>query len=186
MRVYFFSLLGAAIPAVWAEVVADFKWKNPFGLDGSTPAGFEAACEATGTFYAREHTLRDHMTAPPKGFMPWADALKPLFGGRPFPGSWDGQDAHGTMRTILVMEYSEVPDEVKDWIEQEPHSLFGVYDKPDEEGATVSVPAKPRATKEDKGDGQVMVFAAGALYEILPLWVAKGSQCEGWSSRHFS
>ncbi len=24
-----------------------------------------------------------------------------------------------------------------------------------------------------------MIFAAGALYEILPLWVAKGSKCEG-------
>ncbi len=34
-------------------------------------------------------------------------------------------------------------------------------------------------SSQDKGEGRVMIFAAGALYEILPLWVAKGSKCEG-------
>ncbi len=80
-------LAATAVSGVRSDVVADFAWKNPFVADGRPPAGFETACEATGTFYARQHNLRDHMTPPPKGFMPWADALKPLFGGRPSPGA---------------------------------------------------------------------------------------------------
>jgi len=164
------------------SVVDPFRWKNPFGKDLSPPNGFEAACEATKTFEARQHTLRDHMAPPPHGFGPWAEGMKPQFGGRPFPGHWDGMDEHGTLRKILVMEYADVPEAVKDWLETEAgmeKGFFGVYNKPAEGEATVNTTAPRRKSKADKGEGQVMIFAAGALYETLPLWVAQGSKCEG-------
>jgi len=184
------SLFGTTVSAIGSlrgeeridpTIATTFKWQEPFGEEDSTPAGFEATCEATGTFYARQYTLRDHMAMPPHGFLPWANALKSLFGGRAFPGSWDGVDHHGTLRRVMVMEYSEVPEPVKDWIETHGDGLFGVYDKPTEENLTVNVTAKPRTSKADKGEEQIMIFAAGALYDILPLWVAKDSKCEGSS-----
>jgi len=196
MRTIDSSFIGllAALPAVLAmgslrgeanippSVVDMFRWKNPFGEDLSPPDGFEAACEATKTFSARQHTLRDHMAPPPHGFGPWAEGMKPQFGGRPFPGHWDGLDEHGTLRKILIMEYADVPEAVKDWLETEAgreKGFFGVYDKPAEGESIVQGPASPRTSKADKGDKQVMIFAAGAVYETLPLWVAKGSKCEG-------
>lgn len=33
--------------------------------------------------------------------------------------------------------------------------------------------------QQQKRDEKVMIFAPGALYEILPLWVARQSSCEG-------
>ncbi len=186
-------------------MVANFTWRNPFGADDGPPPGFKAACQASGTFRARQHTLRDHMTPPPQGFQPWAEALKPQFGGRPFPGSWEGLDAHGTKRTILVMDYAGVPAAVKDWVEEAEQSgraLFGVYEDvpPDDDDApfveagepgepgkpgkltptvVFNTTASPRTSPDDTGEGRVMIFAAGALYDILPLWVAKDSGCEG-------
>ncbi len=181
MKLAFLGLLAAAgISTVRSEVVAGFQWKYPFGENGGPPPGFDVVCEETGTFYARQHTLRDHMTPAPKGFMPWADALKPVFGGRPFPGSWDGEDAHGTLRSILVMDYSDVPADVKDWLRDESPGLFAVYDKPEEDDKTpVNSTADLKAALANNGEGHVMIFAAGALYDILPLWVAGESKCRG-------
>jgi hypothetical protein len=164
------------------EVVSTFKWRDPFGAYAETPAGFAAACSAEAEFAARQYKLRDHMAEPPRGFSPWADALSPVFRGKPFPGSWGGWDEHGMNRQIVVMDYADVPVAVKDWIESpegKEKSWFAVYDKPAEEGQKVNETAPPRASSEEKGENQVMIFAAGALYEILPLWLADASGCKG-------
>ena len=171
------------------RVIETFNWKNPFAL-APTPAGFEADCEATRTFHATQHALRDLQKPPPVGLAPWAEALKFFFGGRPFPGSWEGVDATGVDRDVIMMEYKDVPETVKDWIEEQQDDnegdtkwLFAVYDKPKEQGVKIKGTAKPRATDEagikENGANKVMLFAAGAIYETLPLWVAEGSNCKG-------
>ncbi|TPX13019.1 uncharacterized protein E0L32_006664 [Thyridium curvatum] len=180
------QLRGGDEPQVPVTTAEGFRWKNPFvghgGDEFSAPAGYEAACEVVGTYYAREHTLRDHMTPPPQGFKPWANLLKDLFGGRPFPGSWEGRDAHGSLRTVLVMDYADVPPAVREWIDSDEgrqRGLFGVYDRdtPDSEPEPPEGQEKKSDGMEDWGD-KVMVFAAGALYEVLPLWVADESKCQ--------
>ncbi|EON95668.1 hypothetical protein UCRPA7_8798 [Phaeoacremonium minimum UCRPA7] len=87
------------------------------------------------------------------------------------------------------MEYKDVPETVKDWIEEQQDDnegdtkwLFAVYDKPKEQGVKIKGTAKPRATDKagikENGENKVMLFAAGAIYETLPLWVAEGSNCK--------
>lgn len=170
------------------QVVDTFKWQNPFTAGSTHPGGLEARCEATATFRASQHALRDLQLEPPTGLAPWAEALKLFFGGRPFPGSWEGIDKHQGNRDVIMMEYGDVPAAVKDWVEGaqgdgegDGRFLFGVYDKPRAAGDRVGRPASARTTPaaDDQGDGKVMFFAAGAIYDVLPLWVARGSGCEG-------
>lgn len=81
--------------------------------------------------------------------------------------------------------------------------LFGVFEKPRRDGESVRVTATPRVTAaseasassavegeaEQRGgdteemekvsdEDKIMVFPAGAIYDILPLWVARGSGCD--------
>jgi hypothetical protein len=79
--------------------------------------------------------------------------------------------------------------------------LFGVFQKPKAEGEKVYLTVKPKplptqqSEQEQGGEQQqqqeeekkeeevadkdkIVVFPAGAIYENLPLWVAKGSGCE--------
>lgn len=189
MKILDFSLLAAVVVVADAQanvvvnrVVDSFSWTNPF-LPDPTPAGFEAKCEETATFRATQHIVRDIAEPYPVGLAPWADSIKYFFGGRPFPGSWEGIDRDGTNRDVIFMEYKDVPEPVKDWIEEKKRNpdddakwLFGVYDK--SKGATEPSTTAEGGEKPSDGD-KVMVFAAGAIYETLPLWVAKGSKCEG-------
>jgi hypothetical protein len=172
-------------PIVISQVVDSFIWKDPFG-SYATPPGFLATCEATGAFKASQHSLADLTVPGPLGLAPWADAIKYFFGGHPYPGTWDGVDNRGTNRDLIKMEYVDVPEAVKEWIrtqvkwDEHGHTrwLFAVYDKPKEEGEKIGRPARDG---EGSDDQKVMLFAAGALYEILPLFLAKGSECEGKS-----
>jgi len=171
---------GADPAVVISQVVDSFKWQDPFDSH-ATPPGFQITCEATATFQATQHVLTDLHKPTPLGLQPWADAIKFFFGGRPFPGSWEGVDALGVNREVIKMEYTDVPIAVKDWIEEQKTNpegnrfLFGVYDKPNAAGEKISRQAQ-------RGDGadenKIVLFAAGAIYEILPLWVAKTSGCE--------
>ena len=80
-------------------------------------------------------------------------------------------------RSVVSMEWAVVPGWVKPGIGAQVESvgvgkgLFAVFDKKAGEG------------KEGvEGDeGKIVIFAPGALYEVLPLWVADGSECEGES-----
>lgn len=185
-------LLGTAAVAhaqvVVSSVVESFQWSDPFG-SYTTPPGFEAACEAASTFRATQHVVQDINEAQPVGLAPWADAIPYFFGGRPYPGTWDGVDPKGPAREVMMMEYADVPTAVKDWIAEQQKDkegdgryLFAIYDKPKKEGDKVSATAKLSAPGEDgksSDDDRVMMFAAGAIYSTLPLWVAKGSDCQG-------
>lgn len=173
-------------PRVEPTMTENFTWSDPF----SSPklAGFDTACESERTFTALEYQLHDLQEPEPKGLWPYGDALKALFGGRGYPGGWEGIDAHGYERILVKMEYTDVPVKVREWIEEQERSegpgkgLFGVYDKPDKGAMVTGVANLP---KEDYlrplDQGRVAIFAPGAVYETLPLWVAEGSDCEGMS-----
>jgi hypothetical protein len=168
-----------------AEVVGSFKWNNPF--ESSAISNYEASCGATNTFSAYEYTLHDLMKAFPKGLGAWAPGLKALFSERQYPGSWGGWDKHLHDRSIILMEYKDVPYEVRQWIEEQSRTdgpgkgLFGVFVKPTEEEETVdemvSFPAAAEIDREKDAD-KVAIFAPGALYEVLPLWSAGTSDCK--------
>lgn len=174
-------------PKIEPTKLENFTWTDPF----SSPklANFDASCESQRTFKAFEYQLHDLQLPEPQGLQSYGEALKTFFGGRPYPGGWDGIDAHRYERNLLKMEYADVPVKVREWIEEEERSegpgkgLFAVYQKP-VEGETVKKTAKlPEADKASKlrplDEKRTVIFAPGAVYETLPLWVAEGSKCEG-------
>lgn len=169
-------------PKVDPTKLENFTWSDPF----SSPrlADFDVACTSQHTFTASEYQLHDLQLEEPKGLGPYGDALKALFGGRPYPGGWEGMDAHGYERNLLKMEYADVPVRVREWIEEQEETdgpgkgLFGVYDKP---GQGERVTGAAKLTNVDSARSLVVIFAPGAMYETLPLWVAEGSDCEGIS-----
>ena len=176
---------GATSQIYIATRVETFHWTDPFQTS-SPPPGFEATCTAARTFKATQHMVQDLESAPPAGLAPWSDAIPFFFGGRPFPGSWEGIDHKGAAREIVKMRWVDIPTVVREWIrekqagdkESEERYLFAVY-----VGAEDGEKVKGVKLLSEGGDEEnlVVFFAAGALYEILPLWVAEGSDCEGKS-----
>lgn len=173
-------------PKVAPERLDNFTWTNPFV--NKQIDQFDAACENTRTFSASEFQLHDLSTPEPAGLEPYSEALKGIFGGRPYPGGWNGIDAHGYERNLLKMEYKDVPLKVKQWIEDQEKTegpgkgLFAVFDKPDKGEVvkrTADLGKDPRLVDEKRN----VVFAPGAIYETLPLWVAEDSGCEGLLKR---
>lgn len=177
-----------------AKIVIDqasetFAWSDPFGAYPSPP-GFDVKCESVATFHATQHKIKELKEPLPIGLAPWADSIKYFFGGRPFPGSWNGVDPQGSSRDIIKMEYSNLPDAVKIWIKDQKNKegdskwLFGVYEKPKageaNRGRTGQAAGTPGVLLDPMGQNLVVLFAAGAIYDILPLWVAKKSDCEGY------
>ncbi|KAF6807270.1 phenylacetaldoxime dehydratase [Colletotrichum sojae] len=163
------------------QVAESFPWSDPFGAHPSPP-GFRARCEATATFRATQHAIRELHEPSPAGLAPWVDAIRYFFGGRPFPGGWNGVDPRGADREVVKMEYADVPTAVKKWItvqkngEGDARWLFGVYEKP---GPGGKVKGTATEVAEVAEEDLVVLFAAGAVYEVLPLWVAGESECEG-------
>ncbi|KLU84642.1 hypothetical protein MAPG_03682 [Magnaporthiopsis poae ATCC 64411] len=150
---------------------------SPTSSDRDVPGGFHVSCQATATFRARQYTAADlRKPWPETGLAPWADAVERSAldgtGSSAYPGGWEGDELHGADRTLLLMELTDVPPTVRAFVEHEGVDgwsgrrwLFGIYDKP---GAATGTAAA--------GD-KVMIFAPGALYDILPLWVADSSRC---------
>ncbi|KFA60737.1 hypothetical protein S40285_04716 [Stachybotrys chlorohalonatus IBT 40285] len=172
-------------PKPKTEVVSGFKWNNPFEAD--TISDYEADCGATSTFNAYEYTLHDLMAKFPEGLGAWAPGLKSLFSQREYPGSWGGWDRHLHDRSILLMEYKNVPSEVRNWIEEQDRTdgpgkgLFGVFKKPTEEEEKIKETvtfSEEGENKRGKDEDMVVIFAPGALYEVLPLWTAGDSPCK--------
>lgn len=177
-------------------VVDTFKWSRPFPDDGTDPGGFHVNCRAEGTFHAKMYKLSDLPAEPPGGLSPWHDAIEDFLGHRPYMGSWDGVDHKGHDREIVVMEYADVPEPVRDWIEeQQRHTsetndskwMFAVFRKPANETDRITGTLEPASTEETtdaykaspvSAKDKIVVFPAGAIYEILPLWVSKRSKCE--------
>lgn len=174
---------GANIPPkVAPEKLDNFTWTNPFV--NKKIDQFDAACGNARTFSASEFQLHDLSTPEPAGLEPYSEALKTIFGGRPYPGGWNGIDAHGYERNLLKMEYKDVPLSVREWIEAQEEDdgpgkgLFAVFDKP-EQGDTVKQTADLSRNPRLADEKRTVVFAPGAVYENLPLWVAEDSGCEG-------
>ncbi|KAK0615553.1 hypothetical protein B0T17DRAFT_474298, partial [Bombardia bombarda] len=174
-------------PAGKPTKLDSWKWTDPFSSHRIKK--FAPACSAEQTFHAAEYLLDDMAEAPPLGLLPYREALKKVFAHREYPGSWDGIDPHGYDRNVLMMGYADVPVKVREWIEEQERSdgagrgLFAVYDRPTGEGdavkKTVRVPAEPIAPALRPLDKKkVVIFAPGALYEVLPLWVAETSECQ--------
>ncbi|KAL2128018.1 hypothetical protein VTI74DRAFT_9850 [Chaetomium olivicolor] len=176
-------------------VVPSYKWTRPFPDDGTDPGGYHVDCKASATFHAKMYKLKDLPDAPPTGLAPWHDAIEDFLGHSDYMGSWDGVDHKGQDREIVVMEWTDAPDAVKLWIEEQQRDesetnqkkwMFGVFEKPKKEGGTVHRTGKEqqqetveRGLMKDASNRDKMVgFPAGVIYEILPLWVAKGSGCE--------
>ncbi|SPO07107.1 uncharacterized protein DNG_09801 [Cephalotrichum gorgonifer] len=181
-------------PSPAPEKLSSFKWTYPFTDEAMT--GWTASCTAVKAFSAREYTLHDLANPFPKGLGAWVDGLKGFFSGREYPGAWGGWDKHLHDRTIVYMEYEEVPLRVREWIEEQERGdlagkgLFAVFEKPaagekgegereGKEGSVIGETVKVGEVVDRSGDGgKVVMFAPGALYEILPLWVADGSDCQ--------
>ncbi|KAK2053127.1 hypothetical protein LY76DRAFT_525258 [Colletotrichum caudatum] len=171
----------------------NFPWRDPFAADGD----YAAACEASATFPAAQYTLHDLFDKPPTGLFNYADGLRAFFAGREYPGGWAGLDRHMYERNVLVMEYADVPPRARAWIEAQERraaddddagagggkGLFAVFDKPasaeDKVTQRVAVPPEGEGEVDRALDAsRVAIFAPGALYHVLPLFVADGSDCE--------
>lgn len=174
----------------------DFPWSDPFASSGEID-GFAPACEAQRTFQASEFLLDDLSLPPPKGLEPYSGVLKKTLKDKPYPGSWDGVDPHGYDRNLVLMEYADVPATVRAWIERQEiegtadDGLLSVFERT-AKGKTVKGTAKPPETPRMPGEDdpedkdKVVLFAPGAIYRALPLWVAEGSDCVGECIRIFS
>ncbi|KAK4139886.1 uncharacterized protein C8A04DRAFT_32596 [Dichotomopilus funicola] len=181
-------------------VVPSFQWTRPFPSDGTDPGGLTVNCRHSATFNAKMYKLKDLSALPPTGLAPWKRGIEAFLRERDYVGSWDGVDHKGQDREIVVMEWADVPLGVRMWIEEQQRDqseandnkwLFRVFEKPKEESEIISKTVKPnepgapqqsgRGEKEVEvaDDDKIVVFPAGAIYENLPLWVAKGSKCEG-------
>ncbi|TQN69913.1 hypothetical protein CSHISOI_05431 [Colletotrichum shisoi] len=186
------------VPQAKTTMTDNFPWRNPFTAE--TAAAYAAACEAEATFPAAQHTLHDLFDAPPAGLAPWGDGLKAFFSGREYPGGWAGLDRHMYDRNLLVMRYADMPLRVREWIEGQERAvdgdgdgdgkgLFAVFDAPAAvEGGGLKVAERVAFPDDDAAAAsdvdraldaaRVAIFAPGALYPVLPLFVAEGSDCE--------
>lgn len=90
-----------------------------------------------------------------------APQLKVFYNRQLYAGSWDGVDVHGTGRELMVMSVADLPYKVREWLKKE--STQRHYSVQDD----------------------LVFFAPGAIYPILPLWVeeaedaAVAGECEG-------
>jgi hypothetical protein len=175
-------------------VLRHYKFGGPFEKDMGPPYGYVSLCEAEASFKAAEYTTEDLHTPPPQGLSPWAPAIDAFLKGREYPGHWKGLDDHGDenshRREYLVMEYADVPRPVRQWIEDHQRKgtdshknwMFAVLDKPKGDEKVSTTRAAMGSTPDGGDKDKILFFAAGSIYEILPLWVAEGSKCQGKNS----
>ena len=169
--------------------ISSFRWDRPFPYeDGEyvAPMNMDTKCDVEKTFKAEQWKLKD-LQAP----SPWAPAIETFLGWHPYVGSWEGADPDADEREFLIMEWTDVPGPVRRWIETEQvHKdnlnsrwwLFGVFEKPGKgktQAVWPSVAVGEQQQEEVKDEDRVVLFAPAAMYEILPLWVGEGTECEG-------
>ncbi|KAF2015405.1 hypothetical protein BU24DRAFT_461652 [Aaosphaeria arxii CBS 175.79] len=89
----------------------------------------------------------------------WAPQLKVFYNKQLYPGSWNGVDKHGNDRELLKLDYEALPFAVREWLASHPKQ-------------------KHFSVQED-----IVFFAPGAIYPILPLFVDEPDsdvgECEG-------
>ncbi|KAF2498090.1 hypothetical protein BU16DRAFT_333872 [Lophium mytilinum] len=119
----------------------------------SSLSAYTTPCRASTTFKTEIYTLAEMYPT----LKTWAPELKVFYNKVEYPGSWDGVDLHGEKRELLKMQLADVPEGVRTWLRE--HEFQRRY----------SV------------QGDVVFFAPGAMYPLLPLWVDEpgNSVCEG-------
>ncbi|KAF2840468.1 hypothetical protein M501DRAFT_972771 [Patellaria atrata CBS 101060] len=162
-------------PAKPAPTVPEtFHWTNPWGEDVSPPIDLEPACDVIATYKLNQHLLYDVPIMPPLGFQPYAKHMKAFFGSAEYPGGWEGLDPHGSDRVLLAMNWTDVPNAVKEWVlENEAggrkgRGLYSVYKRATGFEEEPDILPAHGVWEHDL----FMVFSPGAIYEIAPLWVA--------------
>jgi hypothetical protein len=116
-------------------------------------ASYTKRCESSTTLKAELFTLGEMY---PK-LERWAPELKVFYSKQLYPGSWDGIDVHGTGRELLKLPLAELPGGVREWLKgNRKQRHFSVQD-------------------------DVVFFAPGAIYPILPLFVDDADEkgCDG-------
>ncbi|KAM0279206.1 hypothetical protein ACHAQH_004751 [Verticillium albo-atrum] len=169
--------------AAKATLVEDFAWRDPF--TEATSSLFTPSCEVTKTFPAQQYTLHQLYDKQPLGMWSWAEGLKNVFNEREYPGGFSGLDRHGWDRYILLMDYADVPLRAKEWIEAQAagktadRGLFALFEKPKDKHEKVDDQVVVPEAGLDRADDakRVVLFAPGAMYKILPLFVAESSDC---------
>ncbi|KAF2248400.1 hypothetical protein BU26DRAFT_387594, partial [Trematosphaeria pertusa] len=110
--------------------------------DADIPAS-QRKCVSKSTYKAGIYKLGEMYPA----LKTWAPQLKVFYHKQHYEGTWEGVDHHGTDRELLKMDYEELPFGVREWITRNPKQRhYSVQD-------------------------EVVFFAPGAIYPVLPLWV---------------
>lgn len=161
--------------------VDSFTWTPPFPGDGSALVGY-TSCDSKAYFNATQYKYIDLNEVPPVGLFPWAPAIRHLFNTRAYPGTWHGVNFKGDDRELVLMEYKDVPEAARDWIEAQMKDeamrakrFMTILGKPGADGRAPAYADIENMSPENK----MFIFAPGELYNFLPLWVAKGSKCDG-------
>lgn len=124
--------------------------------DATTLAPYTQHCRSKSSYDAKIYKLNELYP----DLAEQAPQLKVFYNRQLYAGSWDGVDVHGTGRELMVMAVADLPYKVREWLKKE--STQRHYSVQDD----------------------LVFFAPGAIYPILPLWVeetedATGGECEG-------
>lgn len=128
-------------------------WAPQWTAPASAMDGFSGHCLSTQVLTAELFALKN-LYPTLKDFAP---QLKVFYNKQHYPGSWDGEDKHGEARELLKMDYEALPYGVREWI------------------------TKNKKQRWFSVQGEVVFFAPGAIYPLLPLWVdeAQENGCDG-------
>ncbi|KAJ4331105.1 hypothetical protein N0V87_009432 [Didymella glomerata] len=119
----------------------------------STLSPYTKSCATKSTYKAAIYTLKQLYP----DLETFAPQLKVFYNKQLYPGSWEGVDKHGNDRELLKMDMADLPWKVREWIKRESTQRhYSVHD-------------------------DIVFFAPGAIYPILPLWVEGGDEvgCSG-------
>ena len=117
----------------------------------STLSPYTKSCAAKSTYNAAIYTLKQLYP----DLETFAPQLKVFYSEQLYPGSWSGIDKHGNDRELLKMDLADLPWKVREWIKKESSQRhYSVHD-------------------------DIVFFAPGAIYPILPLWVEGGDEVRG-------
>lgn len=123
--------------------------------DDSTLKPFTQHCRTKSTYNAKIYKLNELYP----DLQEQAPQLKVFYNKQLYAGSWNGIDVHGVGRELMLMNMADVPFKVREWLKRESlQRHFSIQD-------------------------DLVFFAPGAIYPILPLWVEEddevSKECEG-------
>jgi hypothetical protein len=143
----------AASPAADEPTPVGALWTAQW--DSNTLKPYTQHCRNKNTYNAKIYKLNELYP----DLKEQAPQLKVFYNKQLYAGSWAGIDVHGTGRELIKMNMADMPYKVREWLKRE--SLQRHYSVQDD----------------------MVFFAPGAIYPILPLWVDDadegGEECEG-------